>query len=86
MNGLTEDEFISWRHHPVTKTFFDVIGAHLQEIKDQWMVESWGRGVCSPERLAELKGRHKGLEEFMQMEFKDIVASIEWQSANNGNG
>lgn len=82
MQELTEDEFISWKHHPVTKVIMDVLSAHISEIKETWLNESWNSGKADQVRLAELKGRSKGIEEIVSLGYADIKASLEWQKAN----
>jgi len=76
MAEITEDEFIAWKHHPVTTVFMGVLSKHIQEIEQAWMTESWHKGKCSPERLAELRGRARGIEEVVTLNFKDIKENL----------
>jgi hypothetical protein len=54
---ITEDDFLTWREHPVTKWVFDAIERGVEAQKSAWIDASWEAGKADPEMLIELRTR-----------------------------
>lgn len=58
---MTEDDFLSWREHPVTRWVFKGIEAASAAQRDEWLRLSWLGGVANPDVLIELRTRADSL-------------------------
>lgn len=52
---MTQDDFLTWKQHPVTKWVFRALETAAQAQKAAWVEASWERGVSNPDLLLELR-------------------------------
>mgnify|MGYP001606481111 CR=1 FL=1 len=75
LNGITEGDFQSWKHHPVSKLFFrylrDFVG---QARRDQLIAIENSKEAMSPKEQGEYKGAIKVLTELAEIEFSHLLA------------
>jgi hypothetical protein len=55
--SITEDDYLVWREHPVTRWVFAAIEQGAQAQKDEWIRASWDGAAVSPILLTELRTR-----------------------------
>lgn len=78
---ITKEDFDAWRDNIVTEEVFRAFDRLGEEAKTQWLAISWGKGVCDPVKLADLRARAEVVEDFRALKFEDIE---EW--LNEGDG
>lgn len=54
---MTQEDFLAWREHPLTKWVFEGCFAAAEANKAAWIDQSWGGGECEPTALIELRAR-----------------------------
>jgi uncharacterized phage-associated protein len=70
---LTKDEFVAWRHHPVTRLVFERLQEHIKQAENMWLKCSWETGKADPILLADLRARAIVLKEIITLEHGDII-------------
>lgn len=72
VHGISEADFNSWKHHPVTKVFKDYL-LHFAESLEQGHLHRWKSGAMEQGKEDECVGRVLTLNEMVLLEFQDIV-------------
>lgn len=72
IHGITEADFNSWKHHPVTKAFRQYL-LHFAESLEQGHLHRWKSGAMEQGKEDEAVGRVLILNEMAELEFHDIV-------------
>lgn len=55
--NITEDDFLIWREHPVTKWVFAAIERGAEAQREEWVRMSWDGGQSDPLALLSLRER-----------------------------
>lgn len=70
--GIGETEFNSWKHHPVTKVYFQYLIDQRADIKDA-AVASWESGKISLAIADEMRGAANTLKRAAEPDFAEVV-------------
>ncbi len=71
--SITEDEFITWREHPVTQHIFDtVLYGQVREAKKAWVAMAWEKGNLCPVTRAAYRERAKLAEQLIALQYHDL--------------
>ena len=76
VRGLTEADYLRWRHHPVTKWFLEYLRDFRSDLATHAQ-EQWLGGEIELATEKELKGRINTLDEMATLEFSEIAAFYE---------
>jgi hypothetical protein len=66
---VTEDDFLAWRDHPVTKWIFKAVEAGAEEQKAEWIRASWEGATANPLLLVELRTRADSYRALIETSF-----------------
>jgi hypothetical protein len=69
---FSKEDFDAWRSNLVTEEVFRAFERLEAKAKSDWMAMSWGRGICDPVKLSDLRARAEVVEDFRTMQFEDI--------------
>lgn len=69
---FSKEDFDAWRGNLVTEEVFRAFERLEAKAKSDWMGKSWGRGICDPVTLADLRARAEVVEDFRTMQFEDL--------------
>ena len=75
INGITEQDFIQWKHHPATRAFRKYMKDFAKQLSDDH-VERWRAGVEEIDE-SEARGRVLALEETASIEFEHMAGFYE---------
>jgi hypothetical protein len=73
---ITKEDFESWRDNIVTEEVFRAFDKLGQRARDQWFAASWGKGICDPVLLADLRARAEVVEDFRMMTFATLEEAL----------
>lgn len=76
MKGITQRDFQSWRHNPVSAVFLQYLKDYRARVLDEIQRE-WQAGPLAPEREHEARWRIKVTEEIATLQFDHIAAFYE---------
>jgi len=74
--NFDEDEFITWREHPISRFVFDTVLRHgTEEAKEYWIKQAWESGNLSPVFHMECKARAALADQLRTLNYEDLVAT-----------
>lgn len=85
INEITEANFNSWRHHPVTKLVMDFCAQKRGQIADQ-VLEMWANGTESETSREELRASWRTLAEFEQLQFAHLLQHFKPDQEDDESG
>lgn len=68
---MTEDDFLAWREHPVTKWVFNAVEIFAEEQKAEWLRASWGTATVDEKVLLVLHTRADAYRSLIESSFAD---------------
>lgn len=71
LQDITESEYQSWRHHPVTKLFLQYLGDYRESLIKE-AVARWENGNLVLADEHEMRGRANTLREAVALQWHDI--------------
>ena len=69
--NITEDDFLTWREHAVTRWVFAAINTASEAQKQAWVDASWINGSADPAALHELRTRADAYRALIDSTFAD---------------
>ena len=86
LNGVTEHDFQSWKHHPVSKVFFRYLLDFAEQLRrDQLAKIENSDEALSPKEQGEYKGRINTVTELADIEFDHLVAFYPIEDEEEGS-
>lgn len=73
MNELNEQDYQSWRHHPVTKIFHQYLRDYVSLV-ERAELANWRAGERNEVRSLGARGQVQACEEMVDLKFEDIEA------------
>lgn len=74
--GITEADFQSWKHNPVTKMFVRYLGDYAEALERDHLLR-WKTGALNEKIEYEAAGRQASLTELAVLEFSHVYAFYE---------
>ena len=75
LNGVTQSDFQSWKHHPVSKVFFRYLLDFAEQLRRSQLAKIEASDeALSPKEQGEYKGRINTVTELAEIEFGHLVA------------
>lgn len=71
---VTEEDFLAWREHPVTRWFMEAFRLSAEGCREAWQQHSWTTGAADQELLSELKAKGVTFAAVHEATFDDIEA------------
>ena len=65
---MTEQEFLDWKEHLVTKAFLKTLNGNREELKENVI-----NGVYSPEQELEVKGICKMVVNILELTYEELM-------------
>lgn len=75
MTNPSEEEFIAWRDHPVTRWVMRACELAADENKQQWVEKAWETGVSDPALLLENRTRADAYRALHETEYEGWKAT-----------
>lgn len=72
VNGITEADFNTWKHHPVTKVLHQFLGDYAEALKSDHLGR-WLAGEDDPAQESLARGRIITATELKALKFQDIA-------------
>lgn len=74
LNGISEDDFLRWKHQPVTKVLIRYLIDFADRLRQEQMIEIENTDAELPaKKQGEYKGRIKTVIELANIEFANLV-------------
>lgn len=71
---MTEEDFLAWREHPMTRWFMEAFRLSAAQCEQQWRDGSWQSGIADQAALSELRAKASVFEDVFMATFADIQA------------
>lgn len=72
VDGITERDFLAWRHDPVTKVFMKYLRDYGGAVKAR-VVAQWETGALQLMTEQEARGRYLVTKEIAELQFSSII-------------
>ncbi len=74
LNGITEDDFLRWKHHPVSKVLLRYLLDYAERLRQEQLIEIENAEAEMPaKKQGEYKGRIKTVTELATIAFGHLV-------------
>lgn len=73
VDGIAEQDYQTWRHHPVTKVFIEYLRDYRQDLIEAATVQ-WLDGQLQIATADELRGRALAIDDIAELPFAAMIA------------